>query len=349
MSCSKLIYAKVIYFQRILPLQLLNAFLLWIVLFNVAQVAWADELRPSYLQLKEISTNTLDVQWRVPSGSGSDRFGLSVRFDEQSENLNTIVDNHRDDVNVQRWQVRRASGLSGIKIHIDGLIGTNLEVIARIEYLDGAVLTHRFTPVAPSFQVKDKPSILNTIWTYFGLGVEHILFGMDHLLFVLALLLMVRGLHNVVLTITAFTISHSITLIVAALGWVKIPVVPIEACIALSIVFVAIEIIHGLQGRQGITQRRPWLVAFFFGLLHGLGFAAALTEIGLPQNAILIALLIFNVGVEVGQLIFVFSVFSVWLALKPLLLKRQALYIKISAYGIGSLASFWLIERLANF
>ena len=127
--------------------------------------------------------------------------------------------------------------------------------------------------------------------TYLGLGVEHILLGIDHLLFVLALVLLVKGWRKLVATITAFTIAHSITLALATLGFVHVPAPPVEGCIALSIVFVAAEIIHSRQDRPGLTERAPWVVAFTFGLLHGLGFAGALSEVGLPQHAIPIALL----------------------------------------------------------
>ena len=143
------------------------------------------------------------------------------------------------------------------------------------------------------------------------LGVEHILFGVDHLLFVLALLILVKGWRKLVGTITAFTVAHSITLAAATLGFVHVPSKPVEATIALSIVFVACEIVHRRQGRSGLTETWPWVIAFSFGLLHGLGFASALREVGLPQNAIPLALLFFNIGVELGQLLFIGVVMAV--------------------------------------
>ena len=139
--------------------------------------------------------------------------------------------------------------------------------------------------------------------TYFKLGVEHILLGFDHLLFVLALLFLVEGWRRLLGTITAFTVAHSLTLAAATFGWVQVPQAPVEAVIALSIMFVAVEILHRQRGRTGIATRKPWVVAFVFGLLHGLGFAGALREIGLPDDAIPLALAFFNVGVEAGQLL----------------------------------------------
>ena len=174
--------------------------------------------------------------------------------------------------------------------------------------MDGTTQTIRVTPASPEFVIEASPGHWEVARTYLGLGVEHILLGFDHLLFVLALLVLVRGGKRIVLTVTAFTVAHSITLVAATLGWVALPGAPVEATIALSIVFLAREIAMVWRGHASLTERMPWLVAFVFGLLHGLGFAGALAEIGLPQNAIPLALLCFNVGVEVGQLLFVGAV-----------------------------------------
>ena len=185
---------------------------------------------------------------------------------------------------------------------------------------------------------------------YTMLGVEHILEGLDHLLFVLALLFVVQTGWKLVQTITAFTIAHSITLGLATLGYINTPSAPVEAAIALSIVFLCVEIIHKRRGRPGITFTYPWVVAFAFGLLHGLGFAGALADIGLPPPEVPLALLFFNVGVEIGQLIFVFAVLAVLAALRygARITRDSVAYVageRIVVYGIGVLASYWLIER----
>ena len=191
---------------------------------------------------------------------------------------------------------------------------------------------------------------MQIVKTYTWLGIEHILLGIDHLLFVLALLLIVNGKRRLLWTITAFTIAHSLTLAGATLGIVQIPQKPVEAVIALSILFLAMEIVHGQRGRPGAAARWPWLVAFVFGLLHGFGFAGALAEVGLPQQAIPLALVFFNVGVELGQLLFVAAVLLLgWLLhqlKQPKLLDRAEL---VAVYSIGGLASFWLIERISGF
>ena len=178
-------------------------------------------------------------------------------------------------------------------------------MLVRLQRLDGSTQLARLTPSAPSFVVEATPSKTQVVRSYLPLGVEHILTGVDHLLFVLALLIITRGSWRLVKTVTAFTVAHSITLSLAALGFVHVPSAPVEAVIALSIVFVAAEIVHSRQGRPGLTERAPWVVAFTFGLLHGFGFAGALSEIGLPQLDIPLALFSFNVGVEIGQLLFI--------------------------------------------
>ena len=185
---------------------------------------------------------------------------------------------------------------------------------------------------------------------YTLLGIEHILIGIDHLLFVLALLFVVGGGWRLVKTITAFTVAHSITLGLATLDYISMPSAPVEATIALSIVFLCVEIIHAQQGRPGITFTYPWIVAFMFGLLHGLGFAGALSEIGLPPSEIPLALLFFNVGVELGQLIFIFAVLAVLVSLRRISrIPRGSASVlaaeRAAVYAIGILASYWLIER----
>ena len=202
-------------------------------------------------------------------------------------------------------------GLVGQEIRIDGLISGVSDVIARVERQDGTSQMERLLPESPQFTVEAPAGTAEVAWSYLVLGIEHILGGVDHLLFVLALLLIVRGGKRILITVTAFTVAHSITLVAATLGWVHVPGPPVEAMIALSIVFVAAEIVRGLRGKPGLTARAPWVVAFSFGLLHGFGFAGALAEVGLPQKAIPVALLTFNVGVELGQLIFVAFVVAV--------------------------------------
>jgi hypothetical protein len=194
-------------------------------------------------------------------------------------------------------------------------------------------------------------SLGSAIYRYTVLGVEHILAGVDHLLFVLGLLLIVSGqtirIGMLIKTVTAFTVAHSITLGLATLGFVDFPSRPVEAAIALSIVFLAMEVVRGWEGRQSLTHRQPWLVAFGFGLLHGLGFAGALADVGLPQAEIPVALLFFNIGVEIGQLLFVAVVLAGLALIRriPAPLPAWAAYAPV--YLIGITGAYWVIERVA--
>lgn len=196
--------------------------------------------------------------------------------------------------------------------------------------------------------IPGETSTFDVIKTYTMLGIEHILLGIDHLLFVLALIMITKGKWKILKTITAFTIAHSITLSLAALGYVNFSGAPVEAVIAMSIVFLALEILKNINGEQTLTSRKPWIVAFSFGLLHGFGFAGALSEIGLPQQEIPMALAFFNIGVELGQLIFVLVVLG---AIKLLsMYKKWPSYSKQTpAYAIGSVAAFWMIQRVVAF
>ena len=222
----------------------------------------------------------------------------------------------------------RPAGFAGETIAIDGLAASRTDVLVRIERLSGETSTARLTPASPSFEVPAATGSAQVAAAYLWLGVEHILLGIDHLLFVLALIMLVRGWKRIALTVTAFTVAHSITLGAATLGFLHVPGPPVEAAIALSIALVAAEIVNSARGRRKPHRPLPWLVAFAFGLLHGLGFAGALSEVGLPDHAIPVALLFFNLGVELGQLLFIAAVLALFAdcgsACTPLCAMRRA-------------------------
>src|SRR4029453_14903363 len=245
-----------------------------------------------------------EVMWKVPM-QGDARLGVQVAFPERTTQLTSPQGVFTAGAHVERWQVARPGGFAGQTLRIEGIERGISDVIVRVERQDGSSQVERLLPQRPQFVVLAASSALEVARAYFVLGVEHILGGVDHLLFVLALLLVVRGGKRIFITVTAFTLAHSITLVSATLGWARVPGPPVEAMIALSIVFVAAEVVHGLRAKPGLTARAPWVVAFSFGLLHGFGFAGALAEVGLPQRAIPVALFTFNVGVEVGQLLFI--------------------------------------------
>jgi len=310
--------------------------------------AHADIFRPAYLELRETGVDTYDVMWKVPA-QGELRLAVNVEFPPDTRQVTPPRGMFVDNAYVERWQIARPGGLAGQTIRIDGIASGVTDVIARVERLDGTSEVEKMLPAQPQFVVKGSTSVAAVAWSYLVLGVEHILGGIDHLLFVLALLLIVRGGKRIFLTITAFTLAHSITLVAATLGWVHVPGPPIEAMIALSIVFVAAEIVRGLRGTPGLTARAPWVVAFSFGLLHGFGFAGALAEVGLPQKAIPIALLTFNVGVELGQLIFVAGFLLLRWSWQRVPLTPRAWMPYLAPYAIGAVAMFWVVDRVAAF
>lgn len=321
---------------------------LWLAL-GLATTAGAHEVRPAYLEIVETDAESYDVFFKVPAAGESLRFGLYLELPADVERLGAPRSGFSGRAHVERMRVRREGGLDGARIGVDGLSATLTDVLVRIERIDGRTQVLRLTPDSPSFTVEATVGAGQVARAYLSLGVEHILLGVDHLLFVLALVILIGSASPLLWTITAFTIAHSLTLAAATFGWISVPPPPVEAVIALSIVFVASEIVQSRRGRASLSARKPWLVAFAFGLLHGFGFAGALSEIGFPAQQIPLALLCFNLGVEAGQLAFVAALLL--LARLPALLRVDAPrgWPTAAAYGIGALASYWLIERLLAF
>ena len=323
------------------------------LLLTATVPARGDEFKPAYLQLTQLDQNTYDVLWKIPAVDEVTTLKVQPQFPAGTEALTSLRSTFSRGVAVQRWRIRVPDGLDGKAILFSQLSETRIDVLARLVRPDGSVQLERILPVSPRFVAKSKPRSREVVTTYTALGIEHILTGFDHLLYVLGMLILVGGWRRIVLTMSAFTATHSLTLTAAALGWVHVPQPPVEACIALSIVFVAREIVQVHRGRPGITARWPWFVSFTFGLVHGLGFAGALAEVGLPQSSIPLALLFFNVGVEIGQLLFVAAVLAViaagWGAAHRLRWSPPGWTWRIAPYGIGALATVWLVERIAAF
>lgn len=310
--------------------------------------AFAHEVRPAYLELTEEAPGIFDVLFKTPM-LGDARLALNVSFSGRVQIVTPVISRITDNAMVQTWRLSAIDPLAGQEVRIEGLASTMTDALVRVAFLDGAEWVGRLTPGTPEATIPPGQSGWDVAFTYFKLGVEHILFGVDHLLFVLALILIAPNTRELIKAITAFTAAHSITLAAATLGFVHVPPKPVEATIALSIAFVALEIVRAREGRPGIAAQAPWVVAFAFGLLHGFGFAGALSEVGLPAGHIPVALLFFNVGVEAGQLLFVAVVLSLaalvalgrrplphWTSLAP-------------SYLIGSVAMFWVIQRVSVF
>jgi hydrogenase/urease accessory protein HupE len=324
----------------------------------IAHPAQPDEVRPGYLELRQTASETYSLLFKIPALGEDLRLAIYVSLPEGTNDVTPPRAGFHGGAYIERRSIRRSGGIAGQAIAIEGLSATSTDVLVRIENLAGATQTERLSPTKTAFVVQATPGAGEVAATYLHLGIEHILFGFDHLLFVLALVVLVRDWRRVALTVTAFTVAHSITLVAATLDWVNVPGPPVEAAIALSIVLIAVEIVNARRGMVSLTVRWPWLVAFCFGLLHGLGFAGALAEVGLPHHAIPIALLFFNLGVEVGQLAFVAVVLAAgWLFYRVVALCREPALVLTTinrldvatAYVIGTIAAYWLIERTAGF
>jgi len=329
--------------------KIIASFTALLSLLLLLPICHAHESRPAYLELKEQSHNVFDVQWRRPA-RGDMVLRMQPIFPEHCVSNNKVASYIVQGASIERWQIDCGDiGLTDHSISIDGLKETITDALVRVEMSSGAVYSKIIKGNDPTFTIHGDPSRWKVIRDYFLLGVEHILGGVDHLLFVLCLLLIVNSIRLLVKTITAFTVAHSITLGMATLGFVHVPQAPVEAVIALSILFLAAELMRQQKGERDIAMQAPWLVAFIFGLLHGFGFAGALSEVGLPQTEIPLALLMFNVGVEIGQLIFI-SVVVVALKLSIHILKSPQSWAKpATTYIIGGISAFWLIERINGF
>lgn len=335
-------------------------FLVLLVFWTIPEVR-AHEVRPGYLELRQKNADSYDVLWKIPA-VGEMRLALYPQLPESCRTKSEPIRFQTTGAYVERASFSCAGGLDRRRITINGLTATLTDVLVRLERLDGTSQVARLTPSAPSFVVEGAPRRLDVARTYLALGIEHILTGVDHLLFVSGLLLLVSGFGRLVKTISAFTLSHSVTLSLATLGYVHAPPAPVEAVIALSILFVACEILRGPQQPLSVAQRKPWLVAFAFGLLHGLGFAGGLSEAGLPDGHIPLALALFSAGVEIGHFSFVAVVlvlirlwqvasdkwFAPFITRHPLLDPRYRMRL-VPPYAIGSVAAYWVIQRIAAF
>jgi hydrogenase/urease accessory protein HupE len=338
---------------------MLRALLSLLLLAAWPTTARADDLRPGYLEIREIcaapasdcpsaparTAHLYAITWKAPI-----KPGLAARVVPTFPADCTATAAPERSVDsaalLARWSITCTKPLAGRSVRLTGIEGTPGDALLRYQSRDGTIQAARLTPAAPVATILAKPDKRQVARTYFATGVTHILMGYDHLLFVLGLVLLLNGGWRVAATVTAFTISHSLTLTTTTLNLISLPRAPVEAAIALSIVFLAVEIVKREPGSPRLSERSPWIVAFLFGLLHGFGFAGALAEIGLPQGEIPTALLTFNLGVEAGQLIIVGAAMAALWGLR----KAKAEWLKpaqtVIAYAIGSVAAMWLLERV---
>ncbi|NNC72030.1 MAG: HupE/UreJ family protein, partial [Sphingomonadaceae bacterium] len=305
--------------------------------------AAADELRPGYLEFSQQSESEWLLVWKAPV-----RGDIAARSQPILPEPCTMGEPVRERVPqaiVTRWPVTCEESVLGQSIGLSNFESSMTDVLLRVAPLSEPVQAIRLTADAPMADIAARADGWQVARTYFWLGVEHILFGFDHLLFVLALVLLLKGGWTIAKAVTAFTVAHSITLVGVTLGFIGLPQRPVEAVIALSILFLAVEIVKRREGEPRLSDRLPWLVALIFGLLHGFGFAGALAEIGLPEGEVPVALLTFNLGVEAGQLAIVFAGLGVVALIRRLAEPALRPAVQLSAYAIGSVAAYWFIER----
>lgn len=324
---------------------------LLLLVASLPVTAAAHALDPGYLNLVTLDQERWRVTWRVPDVGGRP-MPIEARLPDGCTHEPPPSPTFDGRAWTSAWVANCPEGMAGGVIEITGLERTRTDVLVRYELEPGATRVHRLTAAETSFTVSGEAGTLEILGSYIGLGVTHILEGIDHLLFVFALLLLIRDRRRLFWAVTAFTAAHSLTLVAATLGWLSLPPPPVEALIALSIVFLAYELTLPPEARDPLARRFPWVVAFAFGLIHGLGFAGALRDIGLPEGDIPVALFAFNVGVEVGQILFIALILVIGAALRrlyPALRQWTAWLTRGASYAIGSLAAFWVIERIASF
>ena len=311
----------------------LAAVMLAVSLLGSVPPAAGHEASMAVMVLREFGTGRYVGQWTMPPAD---------------ERLRPIFPEHCE------WTPPELNcgerGLTG-RLSFMGLGSKQSVAMIRVFPKDGAAQAYTVSVANPIVTVARDPGRDLNAWleladTYVNLGIDHILRGIDHLLFVLGLIWLVRSPWMLVRTITAFTVAHSLSLAAATFGWVGVPERPLNAAIALSIVFVGVEIVKLQRGQIGLTARYPWIVAFGFGLLHGLGFATALTTLGIPPTALPIALLFFNIGVEIGQLAFVAVVLALMWAHRQMQATLPRWGAVLPAYAIGSVAAFWFLVRI---
>lgn len=313
---------------------------LCILLALVSSVSHGHEVRPAFLHLSEIEQDTFDVLWKQPV-LGDRRLALEPELPTDCTTISETTPEHTGAALLQRWRV--ACSLDSGTIHIRGLSRTLTDVMVQIDRLDKPRTMELLRAGSPTLDLESTAPLASG---FLVLGVQHLLYGVDHILFIIGLVLFVRSPWLLVKTVTAFTVAHSITLAMSVLELVKLPQQPVEAVIALSILFLARELVIPVAKRSRLTLAKPWLMAFAFGLLHGFGFAGALIDIGLPNEQLALSLLLFNVGIEAGQLLVIMIMLILGVIGRYLSSAYQKVLGDGFAWMMGGAAAFWTIDRV---
>jgi hydrogenase/urease accessory protein HupE len=322
-----------------------RAILLAIAL-TFASIGSSHEVRPALLQITQRDAHRYDVMWKQPV-NGEIAIRLVPHLSGGALEAAPDVVSATPSFAIKLW--RNLSDerlpLSGQTVTIEGLEHSITDVLVNVTLADGRSVQQFLKPRTPSVRLDLSEHAAPPVAAYLTLGIEHILTGVDHLMFVFGLLLLVGKSWPLLRTITAFTLAHSVTLAATALGWIHVRSAVIEALVALSIVILAVELVRHARGEGGLTSHYPWLIAFAFGLLHGCAFAGALAEVGLPQHDIPLALLLFNMGVEIGQILFIAAAAAVLWAVARIATGWPQWSRLVAPYAIGAFASYWFIER----
>lgn len=313
-------------------------------LLCLSVTAKADELRPGYIEFTQQDAQYWRLVWKAPM-----RGGILPTTQPLLPDGCDIVGTPQRRIAalaaITTSDVRCTGKVWGQSIGLTEFRASQTDVLVRVAPLGRPVQAMRLTADQPSAEIEAKPSRWQVAKTYFITGIDHILFGYDHLLFVVSLVLLLSGVWTVAKAVTAFTVAHSITLVGTTMGFLGLPQRPVESVIALSILFLAVEIVKKQPGNPRLAERAPWVIAFGFGLLHGFGFAGALNEIGLPEGDVPTALLTFNLGVEAGQLAIVFATAALLAVIRRFAAFALSAVLRTAAYGIGIISAYWFIER----
>jgi hydrogenase/urease accessory protein HupE len=322
-----------------------HSLLLVLVLSVFLAPASAHESQPGVLEIKQLAADRYDVTWKAPIYYGKPH-PARLQLPENWKDIAPPTERRvPDSIVFHRVVEVGQKNIEGAVIRFPGLEATITDVFVRLTRLDSTTTVAVVRPTKPFVELHGERSWYATAGEYIGLGFNHILLGVDHLLFVLGLLLIVQGRMKLCKTITSFTVAHSITLAMATLGFASVPLPPLNAAVALSILFLGPEIVRSWRGQSSLTIRYPWIVAFAFGLLHGFGFASGLSTTGMPRVELPWALLSFNIGVEFGQLIFVFVALALAWSFRILEIRWPRWATALPGYTVGSLGAYWTIQR----
>jgi len=314
-----------------------------LLLIVFSYTSYGHDIRSAYIEITP-DEQVLHLLWKLPV-FGNPTVELIPEISNIELDKDLALIRHSSNALIYEWSVPLDSvNLMGQTLTILGLNLTSTDVMVKLNLEDEEI--HILKPDNNSLIIGEKQKTIVAIANFTRIGIEHIMLGIDHLLFVLGLLLLSRTKWLLIKTITSFTVGHSISLALATLGFIYVPEKPLSALIALSIVFLGWELVRAQKGKKSLTIQNPWVMSFLFGIIHGIGFAGGLVSLGLPDSEIPLALLFFNVGVEIGQIAFIFLILLLMRSFSKMEFKSPEWSTPIPAYIIGSFAAFWFIGRI---